>query len=391
MPILKTIVTTTAQILDPDGAAGFGNVKIRPNSPFEYFDGVSTISVSDATTEITVLSGKLDSTLQLQPNTGATNNPETYYIVDIDVNGTTRTIYWQIDSATASPIEFSDVAQLPGPDASEAPITAHVQATNPHNQYVLKSDTADAAQTGTASDGRGYIPRLDPTSGQLPKDMYVGGTGGIEADDVPITDAGGYYTGTEVEAALQEVGVKQGTQDTAINLKAPIDSPNFTTTAQIAGNTILTTASTGINAATLDGDSPAVSATGDTIARRDANGRSQFEDGINPDDAVNLSQFTSGLIANPFLLNGSNHIALNVIYSDIGTTGSIAAGGYTTISVPAATTTNYHVMGVVCASSDIVATLAAGGASATKALFFNPDVSSHTSAANYLILIPRSS
>lgn len=34
----------------------------------------------------------------------------------------------------------------------------------------------------------------------------------IDAGDLPITDAGGYYTGTEVEAALQELkGYKEGT------------------------------------------------------------------------------------------------------------------------------------------------------------------------------------
>lgn len=207
MSILKTIVTTTVQIVDGDNRPGNGSLTIRPNAPFEYFDGASTIQVSNAAVTIPVVGGKLGATLQLQPNTGASNVPETWYIVDVDINEVPFQLFWQIDSADAATIEFTDVTQLPTSANINQGLVAHVRAANPHGQYGLRSDMVSVGTIGAASDGLGYIPRVDPVTGKLDSSLYSGGTGGITASDVPIVDSGGYYTATEVEGALQEAAL----------------------------------------------------------------------------------------------------------------------------------------------------------------------------------------
>lgn len=48
------------------------------------------------------------------------------------------------------------------------------------------------------------------TDGSAWSNWWVGGAFSGDASDVPITDAGGYFTGTDVEAALQELGAGGG-------------------------------------------------------------------------------------------------------------------------------------------------------------------------------------
>ena len=206
MSIDMTIVTTTAQIVDANGVNAFGTVTVTPSQAFTYYDGVSTIQVTNASVQVSVTNGQLDSSLVLAPTTGATQVPEPYYIVDLVANGTEQRFLWTIP-APAATIEFNDVQRIASGNSSDDAVTQLLQATNPFKQYLTRSDTVDAATIGAASDGRGYSPRLDKTTGQLPKDMYSGGTGGITASDVPIVDSGGYYTATEVEGALQEAAL----------------------------------------------------------------------------------------------------------------------------------------------------------------------------------------
>ena len=169
MTIDIQILTTTAAILDADGRTGVGTIRIRPNQPFQYNDGVTDIQVTDAVTEIAVSGGQLQSALTLAPNTGASNVPaSTYYIVEVDVNTITYTEYWRL-SNTPTSLEWGEVTRLANPeDAGGDLLTAHIQASNPHRQYLLRSDTVDAATAGTVSDGLGAIPRCDPSDGKLP-------------------------------------------------------------------------------------------------------------------------------------------------------------------------------------------------------------------------------
>lgn len=169
MTIDIQILTTTAAILDADGRTGVGTIRIRPNEPFQYNDGVTDIQVTDATVEIAVSGGQLQSALTLAPNTGASNVPtSTYYIVEVDVNTITYTEYWRL-SNTPTSLEWGEVTRLPNPeDAGGDLLTAHIQSSNPHRGLVQRSDTIDAAATGTVSDGRGGIPRCDPSTGKLP-------------------------------------------------------------------------------------------------------------------------------------------------------------------------------------------------------------------------------
>ena len=169
MTIDIQILTTTAAILDADGRTGVGTIRIRPNQPFQYNDGVTDIQVTDAVVEIAVSGGQLQSALTLAPNTGASNVPSsTYYIVEVDVNTITYTEFWRL-SNTPTSLEWGEITRLANQeDAGGDLLTAHIQASNPHRGYLLRSDTVDAAATGTVSDGRGAIPRLDPSSGKLP-------------------------------------------------------------------------------------------------------------------------------------------------------------------------------------------------------------------------------
>lgn len=205
MTIDIQILTTTAAILDADGRTGVGTIRIRPNQPFQYNDGVTDIQVTDAVTEIAVSGGQLQSALTLAPNTGASNVPaSTYYIVEVDVNTITYTEYWRL-SNTPTSLEWGEVTRLANPeDAGGDLLTAHIQASNPHRQYLLRSDTVDAATAGTVSDGRGAIPRLDPATGKLPTGMIPSGAT-ITAATVTLADAAGNFTTDNVEAALAQI------------------------------------------------------------------------------------------------------------------------------------------------------------------------------------------
>lgn len=212
MPILKTIQTSTEQLYDTNGVKGFGRVVVTPNKSFEYDDGVSTISVSNSSTVVAVADGLLASTFQLHPNTGASNDPdETWYEVVLELNNTRRVIYWQIASGAASTLEFNDVTELPAGTSSDS-VTTHEAATNPHSQYILRSDAVDSATAGTGSDGVGYVVRAG-SDGKIDP-AFIDDVGGASAANVSITDSGAYYTGTDVEAALQEAAQASTTKIT---------------------------------------------------------------------------------------------------------------------------------------------------------------------------------
>lgn len=205
-----TIVTTTPQILDANGMLGFGTVTITPSQAFTYFDGVSTISVTNDSVVIGVTNGQLDSALVLAPTSGATNSPEIYYIVDLLLRGTEKRIRWSLP-APASTTEFNDVAIVPSGTSVNAELQAFLRASNPLPQYLTRTDTVNVkTPTVGASDGRGLVPRTGKTSGYLDKSFYLNVAGpddsALTSADVPIVDAGGYFTATQVEGALQEAG-----------------------------------------------------------------------------------------------------------------------------------------------------------------------------------------
>ena len=208
MSIDISIVTTTPQIVDTNNENGFGTVTVTPSQAFTYYDGATTISVTTNSQTISVSNGQLDSALTLAPSTGASNNPVVYYIVDIRVNGTYQRLLWAVPETPTS-VEFSAVQRLSSGASLDASVAALLTATDPFKQYVLRSDTLDAPVAGAMSDGRGAIPRGDVDNGNKLDPSWLGGTspsGGLTAADVPVVDAGGYFTGTDVEAVEQEIG-----------------------------------------------------------------------------------------------------------------------------------------------------------------------------------------
>ena len=230
-----TVVTTTPQILDVNGANGFGKVTITPSQAFTYYDGAATISVTNDSTIIGVTNGQLDSSLVLAPTSGASNAPEVYYIVELDLNGTLQTILWSLPSP-ASTTEFNDVQKIASGTSVDSAVSSLLEASNPFKQYLTRTDTRDTKDAGAVSDGRGAVPRAGVTNGFIDKSFYTAsGTGdsALTAADVPITDAGGIITATEVEAALQENRgiINANTADIATNT-----ADIATNTADIATN-----------------------------------------------------------------------------------------------------------------------------------------------------------
>lgn len=230
MTIAMTVVTTSAQILDTNGVNGFGTVTVTPSQAFTYYDGAATISVTNNSIVENVTNGKLDNNLVLSPTSNATNAPEVYYIVDIRVNGTYKRLLWSLP-APASTTEFSDVAVIASGSSVDSAVSALLQAANPFPQYFLRSDSATTLTASAASDGLGLLPRCDPVTGFIPKAFIFGGSSAVTASDIPIVDAGGIYTATEVEGALQEVKTLADTNQT--NIAAKFDK----TGGEISGNT----------------------------------------------------------------------------------------------------------------------------------------------------------
>ncbi len=186
--IAITITTTSAQIFDPNGRNGWGTATIRPSQPFVYTSAAVVYTVTGAATVIGIADGIIDTvdgvsatTFTLSPTTSNSNVPtEVYYIVDIDVNGTTQRKYWVLDYTSNTSVEWGSVALLPTADSgSDDVATGIVNGTTNLPQYLLRSDTVDAATIGTASDGRGYVPRLDSSTGKITTDEV--GTASITA------------------------------------------------------------------------------------------------------------------------------------------------------------------------------------------------------------------
>lgn len=100
----------------------------------------------------------------------------------------TKIDYKQIKDGTAI-----DQVMVTGSDN-----TWEIQPITNFDQDAVDVPITDAGGYFTATDVEGALQELGAAGG--------GGTDDQTAVEVPITDAGGFYTGTEVEAALQEVG-----------------------------------------------------------------------------------------------------------------------------------------------------------------------------------------
>jgi hypothetical protein len=108
---------------------------------------------------------------------------------------------------------------------------------NPFPHVLLEEVATDGSATGTpAADFRHLF--LGEDGALHLKDSAaavtdVGGAGAVAAEDVTITDSGTYYTGTDVEAALQEIGADIAGLGTGYAL------PVVTMTAPTAGDNLV--------------------------------------------------------------------------------------------------------------------------------------------------------
>lgn len=116
------------------------------------------------------------------------------------------------------------------------------------SSWGLIGTTQNSASSVTIADSGAYFTATD-VEGAL---QEIGAGLITDAADVNIADAGGYYTGTDVEAALQEIGaggfgaLNEGGQIALTGLSdATIVIPTDTTRVRVTINTALTGATTG--------------------------------------------------------------------------------------------------------------------------------------------------
>lgn len=78
---------------------------------------------------------------------------------------------------------------------------------NPITRYAIYSDGGNVELTDGNLTTTGTITGVNVTSGEDPGHTHTyASIGDIPANEIDITDSGDYYTGTEVETALQEIG-----------------------------------------------------------------------------------------------------------------------------------------------------------------------------------------
>jgi hypothetical protein len=87
--------------------------------------------------------------------------------------------------------------------------------------------TVTDGDRGRSSNGANQTLVVD-TNVNVTVNVAAVGPDAQAATEVSITDAGGYYTGTNVETALAEVGVDIAALEAADALRAPIANPTFT-------------------------------------------------------------------------------------------------------------------------------------------------------------------
>ena len=168
-----TITTVTDRIYNADGDPGYGWVTLRPNQPFEYNDGVATIQVGTQATKIQVKDGQLQSALVLHPTAVvAAINPETYYVVEYDIDGATWTEYFRLGYSVNTTVEWGSVQRIVPNATTSLSILETLQAqADPFPQYLKydeTTETAPVANVGT-SRGSGFVPRVVKATGFLVK------------------------------------------------------------------------------------------------------------------------------------------------------------------------------------------------------------------------------
>lgn len=106
--------------------------------------------------------------------------------------------------------------------------------------YGRLADQVSGAEitAGTETELRSYSPA------DIVAIVDAHGAGGGGADDqtaaeVPITDAGDYYTGTEVEAALQEVGAEMALKPAAASVAGVVLHGSTAETARPSGYAVV--------------------------------------------------------------------------------------------------------------------------------------------------------
>lgn len=78
---------------------------------------------------------------------------------------------------------------------------------NPITRYAIYSDGGNVELTDGNLTTTGTVTGVNVTSGEDPGHTHTyASIGDIPANEIDITDSGDYYTGTEVETALQEIG-----------------------------------------------------------------------------------------------------------------------------------------------------------------------------------------
>lgn len=332
-----TVTTVNDTIIDADGNPAWGWIRVRPNIASEYTNG-GVFQVTPATTEIKVVDGKIVGAPILQPNFGAGNVPETFYIARYDVNGQRWTEFWRLDgSGLASySIEIGAIERIPTGTVN-AEIEALKAQNDPFRQYLLRSDLTLLATLALAADGLGRVPRLNKSTGKLDKSVYSGGPGGVEAADIPISVPG--IVATDVNAALGEIDAEVTAATAAIAAEIlariaadalKVNRAGDTMTGQLSGIAPVSAANltrkdyvdtglgTKVNTADVTSTPTALK-----VARFDAAGNLHTEDGNTGDEAVAAQQF----LGRSFSIDGTQNVILGAQYENLPAAATNVAFG----------------------------------------------------------------
>lgn len=147
-----------------------------------------------------------------------------------------------VNTFTGGPLEYRHAPGSPGSDEWELEWRGHIEGPSGTYCGILPEEDRPPSDKygvteGENDDGDGEVVEwyIEAETGFVFITFPVGGGDSGAAEDVSITDTGGYYTGTDVEAALQEVGAALGGASGALTMISDTtlgsDTANFDITS----------------------------------------------------------------------------------------------------------------------------------------------------------------
>lgn len=165
-----------------------------------------TIALDDSEAAVYVVAARSDGTVSQSTGTTNWNDSTNYFRIGLAVTGATTITTWtDYREAYAAPVggggggAVSSVNGQTGAVVLELGDLDDVNAPTPADGDVLTWDNTAGEWVADAPAGGGAVASVNGATGVVV----------LDAGDIGITDAGGYFTGTDSEAALQELGASR--------------------------------------------------------------------------------------------------------------------------------------------------------------------------------------